>query len=164
MGHYKASSSNSRNFKLTQNEKNIGELVYDKWYSFNAEIWMEDGSKFQLEPTGFWDSKIELKADTETLLSFSMGWKGIIIKTFFNTNEATYLLALKGLLSSTFILFDKDNEALMAAKSDFKWSKLNFDYDIETKPTFDDLANKELLLLTVLHCINYYMTMSGAIS
>ena len=52
----------------------------------------------------------------------------------------------------------------MAAETSFKWSKLNFDYNIETTQVFDKFENKELLLLTILHCINYYITIVAAAS
>lgn len=158
MRQYKANSTNSRNFSLMLDDKRIGELLYEKWYSFNAGIQLPDGSKYKLEPTGFWDSKIELKDDTKTLLEFKMGWKGIIIKTFFDNKEASFLLMLKGLLSSKFVLIDTDKNELMVAETNFKWNKLNYDYNIETSHTFDNFANKEILLLTILHCINYYIT------
>ena len=60
MRQYKAKSTNSQNFRLTFENKTIGELIYKKWYSFNAEILLSDGAKYQLEPKGFWDSEIEL--------------------------------------------------------------------------------------------------------
>ena len=158
MGQYKANSTNSQNFSLTFDNHRIGELIYKKWYSFNAEILLSDGARYQLEPKGFWDSKIELKDDTKTLLEFKMGWKGIIIKTFFDNKEDTFLLKLNSLLSSKFVLIDTDKSELMVAETDFKWNKLNYDYNIETTQNFDNFDNKELLLLTILHCINYYMT------
>ncbi len=164
MGQYKANATNSHNFTLRFDYQKVGELVYKKWYSFSAEIQMTDGTKYQLEPTGFWDSKIELKDDTQTLLEFKMGWKGIIIKTLFNDSKEVFLLKLKGLLSNKFVLLDTNDEELMAAETSFKWSKLNFDYNIETTQVFDKFENKELLLLTILHCINYYITIVAAAS
>lgn len=159
MGHYKANSTNSRNFSLIFEDQSKGELIYAKWYSFNAEIAMPDGTTYQLKPAGFWDSKIELKKDEATLLEFKMSWKGIMIKTFFEHESVTYLLKLSGFFNNKFILIDTDKNELMAAETDFKWNKLNWDYTIETTQQLDDLDNKELLLLTILHCINYYMTM-----
>ena len=164
MGQYKANATNSHNFTLRFDYQKVGELVYKKWYSFSAEMQMTDGTKYQLEPTGFWDSKIELKDDTQTLLEFKMGWKGIIIKTLFNDSKEVFLLKLKGLLSNKFVLLDTNDEELMAAETSFKWSKLNFDYNIETTQVFDKFENKELLLLTILHCINYYITIVAAAS
>lgn len=87
-----------------------------------------------------------------------MGWNGIIIDTFFDNKEQTYLLKLNSLLSSKFILIDTEKNELMVAETDFKWNKLNYDYNIETAPSFEDFDKKELVLLTILHCINYYMT------
>lgn len=158
MGQYKANSTNSQNFSLTFNDQPLGELIYKKWYSFNAEILLASGKKYQLEPQGFWNSKIELKDETKTLLEFKMGWNGIIIDTFFDNKEQTYLLKLNSLLSSKFILIDTEKNELMVAETDFKWNKLNYDYNIETAPSFEDFDKKELVLLTILHCINYYMT------
>ena len=158
MGNYKANSINSTNFKLSNDNVNIGELKYTKWYSFKAEILLANNSRYQLEPKGFWDSKIEVKKEDKILLDFKMGWKGIVIKTNFNEIEKSYLLKLKGLLSSKFILIDTHDNELAALTTDFKWNKLNFDYVIETSNEFEHFENKELLLLTILHCVNYYMT------
>ena len=163
MGHYKANSINSKSFSLTTENSKIGELNYTTWYSFKAEIQLADHSIYQLEPKGVWDQKIELKKEETTLLEFKMGWKGILIKTDFDGVEKNYLLKLKGLLSSKFILVDSEENELLAVDTDFKWSKLNFDYAIETSTEFDSMKNKELMLLTILHCINYYLTfVSGA--
>lgn len=158
MGKYKGNSINSRNFNLTFDNLKIGELIYEKWYSFNADILLSDGAKYQLEPKGFWDYKIELKDNTNVLLEFKMGWKGIIIKTFFDNKGDTFLLKLNGLLGSDFVLIDKDKNELMIIETDIKWTKLNYDYNIETTQNFENFDNKELLLLTLLHCVNYYMT------
>lgn len=69
---------------------------------------------------------------------------------------------MKGLLSSQFVLIDTEKNELLVTKTDFKWNKLNFDYVIETSTDFDKFDNKELMLLTTLHCINYYMTIIAA--
>jgi len=37
MGQYKANSTNSQNFSLKFENQTIGELIYKKWYSFNAK-------------------------------------------------------------------------------------------------------------------------------
>jgi len=158
MGQYKADSINSKTFSLTFDNQKMGELTYKKWYSFAAEISITGGKKYQLEPKGFWDSNIELKDGNKILLEFKMGWKGIIIKTHFDNEEKHFLLKLKGILSNKFVLIDKNNEEFMVAETDFKWSKLKLAYHIETTENFDQLSHKEILLLTILHCINYYVT------
>lgn len=164
MKNYKANSTNSTDFNLTTNDISIGKLKYDKWYSFKAEILLADNSHYRLEPKGFWDLKIELQKDGKTLLEFEMGWKGIIIKTLFEAIEKKYLLKLTGLLSSKFVLIDTDERTLLAVDANFRWTSFNFDFWIETSDEFDSFENKELLLLTTLHCINYYIAFISAVS
>jgi len=160
MGHYKVNSTNSRDFVLTMNNAKIGELKYPKWYSFKAEMLLADNSIYQLEPKGLWDSKIELKQGEKTFLYFEMGWKGIVIH--FSDSNKKYLLRLKGLLSSKFVLIGANEKELLAIETDFKWTQLTFDFNIETSNEFDNFENKELLLLTTLHCVNYYMAFVNA--
>ena len=164
MANYKANSENSKNVILKLDNQKLGELRYQKWYSFNAEIELVEGEKYQLEPKGFWDAKIELKKGSKILLDFKMGWKGIMIRTFFNQKEETYLLKQSGVLHIKFILIDVDKIELMEVESDFQWSKMNYNYNIKTTEKFDQFQQKELLMLTVLHCINYHMTIIAAAS
>ena len=92
MANYKANSENSKNVILKLDNQKLGELRYQKWYSFNAEIELVEGEKYQLEPKGFWDAKIELKKGSKTLLDFKMGWKGIMIRTFFNASSFNFFI------------------------------------------------------------------------
>lgn len=162
MALYKANSRNSRNFKVTLENQEIGELLIKKWYSFDADLIMSDGKNYQLITKGFWDSKVELIDGSQTLLDFKMGWKGIVIKTYFDNQEKQYLLKLKGFINSKFILIDESDQELSVASTDFKWISLNFDYDIETTASFDQLRNRDLLLMTMLHCMNYYISYLSA--
>ena len=61
-------------------------------------------------------------------------------------------------MGSKFVLIDTEKRELMVAEADFKWNKLNYDYIIVTTQNFDYFNHKELLLLSILNCINYYMT------
>ncbi|TXK36664.1 hypothetical protein FVR03_17165 [Pontibacter qinzhouensis] len=164
MSNYKANSTNSTDFNLETKGISVGKLKYGKWYSFKAEVVLADNSHYQLEPKGVWDSVIELQKDGKTLLEFEMGWKGIVIKTLFKGVEKKYLLKLTGILSSKFVLIDTDEKMLLAVDADFKWTSFNFDFQIETTSEFEEFENKELLLLTTLHCINYYITFISSVS
>jgi hypothetical protein len=160
MGHYKATSRNLKNLSLSIDNITIGELIYPKWYTFNAEIILPEKGKYSLVSTGFWDAKIELRQGDSTFLNFKMGWKGIQINTFFNGESDHYLLQYKGILNSKYVLIDIEENELLTVEFDFQWNKLHYDYNISTTENFDDLKNKELLLLTILHGINYNMNMT----
>lgn len=41
MAHYKVNSINPRNFSLILDNEKVGDLVYKKWYSFDAELPMD---------------------------------------------------------------------------------------------------------------------------
>lgn len=158
MGNYIANLSNSTNFILTENNEKLGELNYKKWYNFDAEIILKDNQKYQLVACGVWEQKIELKQNDLKFAEFKMGWNGIIINTYFENTESSYLLKQKGMLNYIFTLTNTKNQELVVAIPDFKWTKLNYNYNIETVAEFDHLLQNELLLFTILHCLNYYMT------
>ena len=160
MKKYKVSSTNALNFILISDNSKIGELIYEQWFAFKADIHLSDGEELKLEPKGFWNSKIELKDKSKTLLEFKMGWNGILIDTFFKPSDQSYLLQFKGLLNNRIVLINTEKEELLVAKPQFNLKNFNQNYEIEITPVFDKLANKELLILTVLHCINYYYYMS----
>ena len=158
MGNYIANLSNSMNFIITENNQKLGELNYKKWYAFDAEIILKDNLKYQLIANGIKEQKIELKQNDVKFAEFKMESNGIIINTYFENNETCYLLKQKGKLNYKFILTNAQNYELVKAIPDFKWTKLNYNYNIETAEEFDNLPQNELLLFTILHCLNYYMT------
>lgn len=157
MNQYKATSGNARNFSLSRNDQSLGELVYTKWYSFDAKIILSNNKKYQLVPDGFWGSVIQLRDGESVLLEFKLGWKGIII----SINNQDYLLKLKGLLSIKFIVADTNDNEIIAVAIDLKWTKIQTDYSIETAPAFDTIQHKELFLFATIHAINYYLSFNS---
>ena len=158
MGQYQVNSSNSRNFDLTKDNIHLGELSYPKWYTFNAEIILADLSRYQLVPQGRWDATIQLKQDHKTLMDFKMGWKGIILSNITDGNRDEYLLTLKSLLSSKYVLMDANGKELLGIELELKWNQSHFDYHILTVDEFDNFYHPELFLLTTIHAVNYYLT------
>ncbi|MCI1186886.1 hypothetical protein MON38_05600 [Hymenobacter sp. DH14] len=92
-----------------------------------------------------------------------MNWKGqILIRTLFGGPEAYYIFKQPSLLKNTFVLVHEDETELLSIEPDFKWTKLNSDYRLAASDAFEQLVRKELLLLTAIHCANYYLTMMAA--
>ncbi len=157
MKQFKATSTDSKNFNLTVDNIHLGNLKYLKWYSFQAGILLADNSQYQLEPKGFWDSRIELLQSGESLADYKLSWKGIIINTKFDDIEKSYLLKQESLFSSKFVLVNSEEKEVLSVESDFKWNTLHLDYLITVSDDFDYYVHKGLFLLTILHCINYYL-------
>jgi len=162
MGKYKANSTNQRNFSLTEDDKLIGELVYPKWFSFKADVNIDDKTEYKFVAKGRWNYKIELQQNEKSVLELKISWKGIIIKTHFDDKEINYLLKRQTLLSNSFVLIDTDKNELVKIDTDFQWKKLRYDYDITTTNEFDKLENKKPLLFAIFHSINYNKAMTAA--
>lgn len=158
MGQYQVNSSNSRNFDLTKDNIHLGELSYPKWYTFNAEIILADLSRYQLMPYGPWDATIQLNQDHKTLMDFKMGWKGIILSNYIDGKREEYLLMLKGLLSSKYVLMDANKKELVGIELEIKWNQAHYNYHILTTDEFDSFYHPELFLLTAIHAVNYHLT------
>jgi len=162
MTEYKVKSSNSLVFELTENESVIGNLKYKSWFRFSAEFDILN-SKYQIEPKGFWGTTIELKEGEKVLLKFRMNWGGeIVIQTYFNEIKKGYLFKHRGIFKDSFVLTDEGGTELLVMKPDLKWHTMNYEYQIATSDVFDTFTNKEILLMTSLHCANFYMSMMMA--
>ena len=160
---YQAKSTKSLSFEVTQGDQLIGKLSYKSWFKFNAVIEMADKQTYQVQPKGFWGTTIELKDGESVLLNFKMNWNGeIVLQTYFEGFEIGYVFKHRGLFKDSYVLADQDGAELLAMKPHLKWSKMNYEYEIATSDTFDAFTHKEILLMTSLHCANYYMSMMSA--
>jgi hypothetical protein len=163
MAEYQAKSSNSLSFDVTKDDKLIGKLSYKSWFKFNAVIEIANNSKnYQVEPKGFWGTTIELKDGERVLLKFKMNWNGeIVVQTYFNDLEQGYIFKARGVFKGSFILINQDGIELLVMKPHLKWNKMNYEYQITTSDSFETFSNKEILLMSSLHCANYYMSMGA---
>lgn len=163
MKEYKVKSKDTKHFSLSINDQEIGRVIYEKWFSLKAEITLEGAITYQIEPKGFWGTTIELKQNEKLILNFKMNWSGnIIINSHFDEIERDFILKHKGIFKDSYILLSKEEEELLIIKPDFKWNKFNYDYNITTTDHFDTLSFNTILLLTTIHCVNYYMTMMSS--
>lgn len=161
MPDYQVAANGTRDFVLAANGQTLGTLHYTEWFSFKAVLTLADGAAFQIEPKGFWGTTIEVKDEQAVLLNFKMNWGGnILIKS--KLTSRAFLFKQKSLLKSTFVLLDKEERELLLVQPSFKWSSFNHDYSLTSTPEFEMLDSKALLLLTTIHCANYYMTMVAA--
>lgn len=160
---YQAKSINSLTFDLTKGDTLIGKLSYEKWFKFNAVIEIADNQNYQVVPKGFWGTTIEIKDGEKLLLQFKMNWNGeIVVHTYFNDLEKDYIFKHRGVFKESFTLTDQEGIELLVIKPHFKWNKMNYEYQITTSDTFEAFSNQEILLITSLHCANYYMSMMSS--
>jgi hypothetical protein len=164
MKKYQAISTDTRHFNVLCEDKAIGKLNYVKWFSMQAEIILDqDTSSYKIAAKGPWSATMVLSKDDIALLNFKINWSGqIIISTNFDGLEKNYTLKHKGMFKSAYLLLDDAGEELMEIQPDFKWSKLSMDYAIFANDNFDKIKQKELLVITIVHCTNYFMSMMSS--
>lgn len=157
----KASSHDSRQFTLQDDATNIGTLVYPKWYSLTADIEIGGLPKYKVGPKDIWGTTMELKEGDAVLVKLKINWKGNAVVHLLPT-EQKFELQQRGLLKSSFVLTDSEGNELMFLKPNFQWTKLNYDYQIETTDIFKKMKQQHLLVFASIHYINYYISMTTA--
>lgn len=159
---YRINSGNGRNFTLFENECEVAKLTYPKWFSFKATL-LTDGQSYKFEPKGFWGTTIALKRDDLVLLNFKMHWNAqIIIQTHFDGTKTDYVFKHQGILKSAYVLLTKEGTELVTIRPHYQWKKFGTDYTVTTSPAFEALPAKNVLLLTMAHCTNYYINFASA--
>ena len=162
MEEYQAKSNKFLSFEVTKGDKLVGKLSYQSWFKFNAVMEIANNATYQVEPKGFWGTTIELRDGEKVIITFKMNWIGeIVVQTYFNELEKGYIFKQKSILKESFMLLDQKGIELLVMKPHFKWSKMNYEYQITTTDAFEAFSNKEVLLMTSLHCANYYMSMGA---
>lgn len=160
MAEYYAKSNDSLSFELRNDNKLTGTITYKSWFNFNAVIELANDHNYQIEPKGFWGTTIELKDNDKVLLKFRMNWNGeIVVQTYFDGVKDSFVFKHRGVFKDSFVLTNKTGIELLVMKPHFKWNLLNYEYQINTSDDFEQYSNKDILLLTSLHCANYYMSM-----
>ena len=160
MANYSVTAKSILSFDVIKDAQRVGNLTYKSWYKFNAAIVLANGLQYEIEPKGFWGTTVELKEGATLLLQFKMNWNGeIVVQTFFNGVEQGYVIKHRGLFKESFILNNQEGMELLLMKPQIKWKSFNIEYDITTTDTFETLPQKEILLMTSVHCANYYMSM-----
>ncbi len=163
MTEYQAKSDKSFTFEVSEGDRLIGILTYESWFKFNAVIKMADQSHYRVEPKGFWGTTIELKDGEKVLLKFEMNWNGeIVLQTFVSDIEKGYIFKHRGIFKESFVLTDQEGTELLVLKPHLKWNRMNYEYRITISDTFATLPDKEIVLMSALHCANYYMSMMMA--
>ena len=161
MAEYSVKSEDRKTFSFATNDNFIGDLIYQQRYILKADILLANNLRYQFQPKGDSATTIELKDNENILLNFKMNSRGnITINTKLDNIENHYIFKHTGVFKSTYTLTDSEEEELLVVQTDFKWDKFNQDYNISTSDTFDKFKTKDILLLTVIHCINYYQYLS----
>ena len=155
---YIAHSKDLRNFKLlNETEEGIGEIVYPKWYSANAEIKVNNKT-YKFSAKGFWTTSLQVLEDEKVVLNFKMAWSGDIVLTDFSNGEEHYQINKEKWYNDVFEMKDQQGNAILKIKRNFKWKDFSYYYEIVSEN--DDLSL--LTILGVVHVVNFFNSQSDS--
>lgn len=156
-----AHSKDRKTFLLSDNDRILGELIYETPFYLKAEIKMPNAETYKLAPVGFFGTSVAVTKDGNKIAGLSMSWNGKIIITFQDDRE--YALKLSGLFQSQMILENKNQEKIIQFEPKFNWRDFYCKYEISYDVTNINEPKDNLLLLLGVYAANYYIaTISGA--
>ena len=148
----------TKNFQLLdENQKVLGEIIYPKWYSTNAEL-RTNSKVFKITAKGFWTTSIEVLDTEKTILKFKMSWSGNIILTDFTNGEKHYQIDKEKWYNDVFEMKDETEKTILKIKRNFKWKELKYQYEI----ALEDESLLPITILGIIHVVNYFNSQSDA--
>lgn len=144
-----AKSTDLKTFQLSENDTVLGNLFYEKWYSFNAKI-ETDNQSYDCLFKGIWGTELQVLKDNTVVGTFKTNWLGKIVAEF---DGKKYLLTAKGFLKYHYVLLDENEQEIAAFRPDFSINKFRYDYTVESS-----IDLNPAFVLAILHCINYQIS------
>ncbi|MBT8283462.1 MAG: aminotransferase [Muriicola sp.] len=156
------SSSGKGNFKLTENNREICELVYKNWFSENAKTEI-DGNDIEIKPKNIWTSRVDIYKNQNIIGDITFNLKGHMVIRLEKENgkEFNYLLKNKAKWKLRFEVFNESEILQFSLNSVNNWTKLNYDYDVEMANYDSEFAFEELLIYCG-YAANLYLAIIGA--
>jgi hypothetical protein len=152
----KVTSTAAKEFELNDDiGRFLGKLEYENWISTKASITTQFAEFYDIKSKGFWSAYIAVEKAGAEYAQLKRNWKGnVIIDILGNDQPMDYLFRRVGFWQERFQIEDHNKNILMTLTPDFKWGKLNYDYNIDINPQFTDTVDEMMMLLSIF-CANY---------
>ena len=156
-----ANSTDKKTFQLTEDGKQLGELIYENLFFLKAEIKLQNSELYELAPVGFFGTSIAVTKNGNKIASLVMTWGGQIVITFQDGRE--FVIKLNGLFHNKYTIENKDGEKLIQLEPKFNWRAFHYNYNITYSIENDNRPADNLLILLGVYAANYFVaTISGA--
>ncbi|MEI6948771.1 hypothetical protein V9K67_16390 [Paraflavisolibacter sp. H34] len=143
--------TDSKSFRLTDNEQLLGALHYKNLFSYNAEITLANSDRYEIKPVGFFGTSITVTKNEREVANLKMNWKGQIILTFQEGQE--FVFKATGVFHNKYVIENKEREKLIQFDPKFNWGKFNYNYEI----SYDHKPQDILFVLLGVYASNYYI-------
>lgn len=157
------SSSGKGNFKITEKNSEICELVYTNWFSEKAKT-MLNGNQIEIKPKNIWTSKVDIYKNGTNIGDITFNLKGQMIIRLEKSNgtECHYVLKNKAKWKLKFEVYNASETLQFSLHSVNNWNKLNYDYAIEMADYDSEFDIKELLVYCG-YATNLYLAIISAL-
>lgn len=149
---YTVTGKNDRHFELTDERGEMaGSIDFERWRPTKAQITAKDNVVFDLKPTGFWRNAIEITSNGMSYAKIKPNWRGGLVLNF--ENGMSFIFMRKGMLTSSYVIVDAEDQVLAEVQSNFQLAKFNFNYTIEMSAVPDEVA--PVIPLLLMYCVRY---------
>lgn len=157
------STAVSGGFKLVNDKEEICELVYNNWFSGKAKTVINRNS-IEIKPKNIWTSRVDIFKNERKIGDITFNLKGHMVIRLMKPNgeECNFLLKNKAKWKLRFEVFNESNSHQFSLNSVNKWTKLNYDYDIEMAEYNSEFAIEELIVYCV-YAANLYLAIISAV-
>lgn len=158
-----AISENRTTLVFFQGEKEAARLVYKNRFSGKAVIHLPEGRNFDIVRTDFWRSTFEIRNNDKALLSFRKKWTGkTIIETLDAGSRFIYFFRQKGFFKHRYVLSDKDDRELAAARSEFHWKGFRYSFNLQLSDSIMRRENHVILAVLLVYLTRRAMSQHQA--
>lgn len=152
---YLVIAKNYKKLILSKEESIVAEMSYKSWYNYSTpDFKIKNGGNYSIEKPSIWKLDFKIKKSTNLLFEFNFSWN-TAVTIISHENGATKRLQLKrkSRWKSNYILSDDSNHQLCTISSEFSWKTWKTNYSISESVTNPISEHKEILYLSIIHCI-----------
>ncbi|MDQ3102121.1 MAG: hypothetical protein M3R08_12085 [Bacteroidota bacterium] len=139
-----------RNFVLIDGDRELGRLIYPKWWSERAEILLPDGL-YEIAAKSFWGFGLSARYQGTPILNISYSWKGggKIARPDQHDRDLKYKMI--SFWKPRYKVIDMQGRERMVIRTKLNWRHLDPGHIIEevNEPPLEPLE-----ILMVIHAIN----------
>ncbi|MCO6162752.1 MULTISPECIES: hypothetical protein [unclassified Flavobacterium] len=141
-------------YNLIHNHSVLGEMDYKGWFNSNYPSFFINGSgNFIIKKPSIWKSNFSIYNGNQKILSSLFQWNGsVLLKLFNQSNVEVFKLKRKSVWKSNYVLLNEKGNELLFIYCQYQWKIWKTKYYIQENTTFTS-NNKEILYLTLIHCI-----------
>lgn len=141
-------------YNLIHNHSVLGEMNYKGWFNGNKPtFFINDSVNFILKKTSIWKFDFSIFKKNQKILSAIFQWNGSVhLKLYDESKTEVFKLKRKSIWKSNYSLLNEEGKELLFISCQYQWKIWKTKYYIQENTTFTN-TNKEILFLTLIHCI-----------